>query len=136
MLTLSRRHAEAMTDAQKARFLSAAEGMLATYQGTAYDVSYVVAGMAGLIVALVMMRSTLFSRATAYLGVAMGLLALIPPTVGTVGVVAAFVYLGPLLIWLVLIVRALKRLAALPEEWRSATTPVGRDRRQQLAPQH
>jgi hypothetical protein len=122
LLALSRRHADALTGVQKAMFLSAAEGMLARYQGTAYDVSYVVAGMAGLIVALVMVRSTLFSRATAYLGVAMGLLALIPPTVGTVGVVAAFVYLGPLLIWLVLIVRILMRLGELPVVRRPPTT--------------
>jgi hypothetical protein len=134
MLALSRRHAEAMTDAQKAMFLAAGEGMLATYQGTAYDVSYVVGGLAGLTVAVVMVRSQLFSRATAYLGLAMGLLALIPPTLGTVGLVAAFVYLGPLVAWLVLIARALMRLGGLPIG-RVAERRAGPGREQQFVPQ-
>ena len=125
MLALSRGHANATTAAQRAMFLSAGEGMLATYEGTAYAVSYVVAGIAGLIVAAVMLRSQVFSRATAYLGIALGLLALIPPTVGIVRVIAAFVYLGPLLVWLVLISRDLTRLGRLwmerATEWRAGS---------------
>ena len=107
MLTLSKHHASATTDAQRAIFLSAGESMLATYTGTAYNVSYVMAGLAGLVVALVMFRSDVFSRTTAYLGVMMGVLALIPPTIGTVGLVAAFLYLVPLVVWSILVARRL-----------------------------
>jgi hypothetical protein len=114
MLTLAGRHAVATTDVERTMFLAAGEGMLATYEGTAYNVSYVIAGLASLIVALVMLRSGLFGRATAYVGVVMGALALVPPTVGTVGFIAAFAYLAPLLIWLVLVAWALLRLVGPP----------------------
>jgi hypothetical protein len=110
MLALSRQYAAA-TEAHRGVVLAVGEGMIASYkEGTAYNVSYVLAGAAGLLLALVMLRSEVFARATAYLGVVMGVLALIPPTVGTIGVVAAFAYLLPLLVWLVLVARTLSRL--------------------------
>lgn len=110
MLALSRRHAGAF-GVERLRLEAAAEGLLAGYTGTAYDVSYVLAGVAGLLVAVVMLRSAAFTRVTAVLGIFMGVLALIPPTVGAAGMVAAFLYLAPLWIWLVLVAGALLRLA-------------------------
>jgi hypothetical protein len=81
--------------------------MLAAYKGTAYDVSYVVAGLAGLLLSIAMLKSTQFSRTTAILGITMGALALVPATAGTVGLVAALLYLVPFVAWLVLVARRL-----------------------------
>ena len=42
--------------------------MLAMYRGTAFNVSYVLAAVAGLIVAVVMLRTTVFGRPSHTLG--------------------------------------------------------------------
>jgi hypothetical protein len=110
MLTLSVRHAGAATDAERSMFFAAGEAMLATYTGTAFNSSYVMAGLAGLVIATVMLRSDVFGRTTARLGIVMGVLALVPPTIGKVGIFAAFIYLAPFAVWCVLIARRLSEL--------------------------
>ena len=57
MLTLSNQYATATTEVERSIFLAAGQAMLATWQGTAFDVSYVLSGLAILIVSAVMLRS-------------------------------------------------------------------------------
>ena len=114
MLTLSHRYYAAATDADRTIALAAGEAVLARYQGTAYDVSYVLGAFPAVIVALVMLRSSVFSRATAWFGLATGVTMVLPPTVGLVGMIAAFASLVPLAVWLVLVALRLFRLAAVP----------------------
>jgi hypothetical protein len=57
MLTLSNQYATATMDVERSIFLAAGEAMLATWQGTAFDVSYVLSAIAILIVSAVMLRS-------------------------------------------------------------------------------
>jgi hypothetical protein len=116
MLTLSRHYAAATTDPQRQIYVAAGEALLATYTGTAYDVSYVTAATAGLLVAFVMLRSHVFGKTTAYLGLAMNTLGLIPPTVGTIGMAAALLFLAPLMLWLVLVGRRLRQLGTRSAE--------------------
>lgn len=111
MQVLAQHHAAATTEAARASYVAAGEAMLATYVGTAYNVSYVMAGLAGLLLALAMLRGGPFGQVTAWLGVGMNLLGLVPPTIGAVGMAAAFLFLVPFLPWLVLIARRLFRLA-------------------------
>jgi hypothetical protein len=111
MLGLGHRYAEAATDADRSVLLAAGEAMLARCTGTAYDVSYVLAGAASLLVAIVMVRSSVFGKVTAYLGLFMGILALVPPTAGPIAYYVAFVYLLPLVPWLILVARRLAKLA-------------------------
>jgi Domain of unknown function (DUF4386) len=85
MLSLSSQYAAATTAAQRAMFEASGQATLALWQGTAFDVSYVLEGVAMLIIAVVMLRSTLFSKATASVGILMGGVMLVPPTVGTIG---------------------------------------------------
>ena len=85
--------------------------MLAVYQGTAFDVGYVLEGVALLIVAVVMLRSTLFSKRTAYVGILMGVMSLLPPTAGTIGLLFSLGSLAPLEIWGILVARRLFQLA-------------------------
>jgi hypothetical protein len=115
MLTLSNQYATATTDAQRSLFLAAGQAMLVTWQGTAFDVSYVLSALAVLIVSAVMLRSQhhLFSKVTGYAGLSAGILMLVPPTAGMIGVVFSLLSLVPLVIWLALIARRLLRLGTL-----------------------
>ena len=107
MLSLSSQYAVATTDAQRAMFLAAGQATLTTWTGTAFDVSYVLGGVALLIISVVMLRSTIFNRETAFVGLALGVTMLVPPTVGTIGLVISLISLLPLIIWLILIARRL-----------------------------
>lgn len=105
LLSLSNQYAAATTDAQRATLEAAGQAVYATSVGTAFDVSYVLGGAAILIISAIMMRSAYFSRVTAYVGFAMGILMLVPATAGTVGLVVSLVSLVPSMIWLVLVAR-------------------------------
>jgi hypothetical protein len=108
MLSLSNRYATATTEIDRSIFLAAGQAMLATWQGTAFDISYVLSAIAVLIVSAVMLRSHhLFSKTTGYAGLSAGVLALLPPTAGTIGLVFSLVSLVPMVIWLALIARRL-----------------------------
>jgi len=109
MLSLSDQYAAATTDAQRSMFLAAGQAMLAIWQGTAFDVGYVLEGVALLIIAAVMLRSTLFSKKTAYVGILLGVMSLVPPTAGTIGLLFALGSLVPLEMWDILIGRRLYR---------------------------
>ena len=67
MLSLSNQYAAAATDAQRAALLAAGEAMVALFHGTAFQVSYFLGSLAGLLIAAAMLRSGVFSRTTAYL---------------------------------------------------------------------
>lgn len=106
MLSLSNQYAAATTESQKLISLAAAEGMLATYRGTAFLVYYVLNAIALLILAVVMLKSKFFSKGTAIIGLIAGILMAVPSTAGTVGIVFALASLVPWGIFLVLIARA------------------------------
>jgi len=117
MLSLSDQYAAATTDAQRAMFLAAGQVMLTIYNGTAFDISYVLGGVTILIISFVMLRSNIFSKATAYVGILMGVLMLVPPTAGTIWLFLSLISLVPTLIWLILIARRLFQLGqGVPKE--------------------
>jgi hypothetical protein len=118
MLTLSNQYTTATTYAERSIFLAAGQAMLVTWQGSAFDVSYVLSALAILIVSAVMLRSHhhLFTKTTGYAGLSAGVLALIPPTAGTIGVVLSLVSLVPMVIWLALIARRLLRSGPLERD--------------------
>jgi hypothetical protein len=91
--------------------------MLVTWQGTAFDVSYVLSALAVLIVSAVMLRSHhLFSKVTGYAGLSAGVLMSVPSTAGTVGVIFSLLSLVPLVVWLALIARRLLRSGTLERD--------------------
>lgn len=117
MLTLSNQYATATTEVERSIFLAAGQAMLATWQGTAFDVSYVLSALAILTVSAVMLRSHhLFSETTGYAGLSAGVLALVPPTAGTIGVIFSIVSLVPMVIWLALIAQRLLRSGPLERD--------------------
>jgi hypothetical protein len=85
MLSLSDQYAAATTDAQRSMFLAAGQAMVAIWTGTAFDVGYVIEGVSLLIIAVVMLRSTVFSKVTASVGILLGVMSLILPTAGMIG---------------------------------------------------
>jgi hypothetical protein len=112
MLSLSNQYAAATTDTQRSTFLAAGQTMLAIYTGTAFDVYYVLNAVATLIISVVMLRSTLFGKVTAYMGIVTGVLMLVPSTAGTIGLYLSLMSLVPFAIWSVLIARRLFRLGS------------------------
>lgn len=116
MLSLSSQYSIATTEVERSMFLAAGQVMLATWQGTAFDISYVLSALAILIVSAVMLRGHLFSKTTGYAGLAAGVFALVPPTAGTIGVIFSLVSLVPMVIWLALIARRLLRSGTLERD--------------------
>jgi hypothetical protein len=85
MLTLSERYAAAETDLERSQLLAAGEATLATYEGTAFQLNYLFGGtVVPLIVSAVMLRSLVFSRMTAYVGIGASIinLGLYVPAIG------------------------------------------------------
>jgi hypothetical protein len=84
MLSLSHGYAVATSDAQRAAFLAAGESTFAAFEGTAFWVSYILGSISGLVLSAAILRSTIFSRASAYLRIASSVLdfGLFVPTIG------------------------------------------------------
>lgn len=109
MLSLSDRYAAATTEAERATFSAAGEAMLASWEGTAFHVYYILGSIAGIAIGIVMVRSVVFSNLTgwmAILGNAIGL-GLYVPVVGVYISVFSVLFLE---IWYILIARRLLRL--------------------------
>ena len=66
---------------------------------------------ATLIISFVMLRSAIFGKVTAYVGIVTGVVMLVPSTAGTIGLVFSLISLVPFAIWCVLIARRLFMLA-------------------------
>lgn len=107
MLSLSNQYAIATTEAQMTMLLTSGQVMLETYTGTAFDIYYVLNTIYLFIVSPIMLRSKLFSKPTAYLGISAGVLMLIPSSAGTLGLYFSLASLIPWAIWLILVGRRL-----------------------------
>jgi hypothetical protein len=80
--------------------------MLATFQGTAFQVSYILASVAGITIGALMLRSDIFSRASAWaliLGDVIGLGLYVP----TIGIFLSVISVPVVWIWYILIGRRL-----------------------------
>ena len=110
MLSLSDQFAAATTEAQRSSLLAAGEATLAAFHGTAFHVSYVLGSLSGLIISLVMLRSPMFSKATAYVRIASSLFdfGLYIPTIGIFISIFSVLFL---FVWNIMIARRLFQLA-------------------------
>ncbi|MBP6978420.1 MAG: DUF4386 family protein [Bacteroidales bacterium] len=107
MLTLSNKFHAARTLIEKSMYESAGQAVLAGWQGTAFNFGYVMEGIGLLLTALVMLKSGIFGKFTAWVGIIVGIMALLPPTAGTIGMFFALGSLIPLEIWNILVARRL-----------------------------
>jgi hypothetical protein len=111
ILSLSGQYAAATTDAQRSVYLAAGQAMLATFEGTAFQVSYVLASGAGTMIGAVMLRSEIFGRVAAYaliVGDVIGLGLYVP----TIGIFLSVISVPVLWIWYILIARRLIQLGS------------------------
>ena len=116
MLSLSNQYSAATTDNQRTILLASGHAMLANWQGTAFNISYVLSGAALLTVSLVMKRSRpLYSRTVAFAGIGAGILSLVPSTAGQIGLVFSLISLPPLALWLVLVAKALLKYSRVSQ---------------------
>ncbi len=120
MLALSGKYAAASTDTQRAAFLAAGEAMVALFHGTAFEVGYLLGSIEGLILAAVMLRSSVFSRATAYLRLASSVFdfTIFVPGVGLYLSLLSVVFL---LIFNILVARRLLQLARFEQKTAAVT---------------
>ena len=117
MLTLAQNYADA-DPAERVALLATGDGMLAGWMGTAFDIYYVLNGIALVVFVVLMFRSSIFSRATAWWGVVAAILMTVPTNFGVVGLVFAISSLVP---WMVVSVLVAGRFRTL-----SAPDPAGR----------
>ena len=83
--------------------------MLAIYQGTVFYMSYVLVSVAPMMISVVMLRSNIFSKVTAYVGIlanVLGLAYFLP----AVGVLLSLISVVGLAMWYILIARRLYQL--------------------------
>jgi Domain of unknown function (DUF4386) len=129
MLALSKQFEAASTAEQKTILLAAAQTVLTIYNGGCFDVSYVLGGVTVLLVSWVTLRSAVFGRAVAILGIITGILMLLPPTTGPIGLVVSLVSLLPTMVWLVLLAVGFLRLSSsTSRETREPDLPRATDR--------
>jgi hypothetical protein len=76
MMMLSDQYAAAATDAGRQALLAAGQTLLTTYNGTVFNLNYVLGAVSLIIASLVMLRYSLFSKAIAYLGIAANVIGL------------------------------------------------------------
>lgn len=109
MLSLSDQYAAAATEAQRLTFLAAGQAAITGWQGSAFQASYILGSIAPVIISLVMLRSKLFSKATAYLGIAANVIALglYVPKIGAYISVFSVVFLW---VWYILLARGFFQL--------------------------
>jgi len=111
MLSLSSQYAASTTDAGRSMFLAAGQAMLAVFFGPAFTESYILVSAALLIVSVVMLRTRIFGKKTAYVGIIATLAGLgeyVP--VQATSLLLAFVNAFILGIWFILIGRRLYQL--------------------------
>ncbi len=114
MLSLAHAYADADAETRTA-LLATGDGMIATWTGTGYDIYYYFTFVTLAVLAVLMLRSSIFSRATAVWGLVSAALMTIPSNFGTVGMVFAIASLVPFAVFAVLVGKRLLELAS-PEK--------------------
>jgi hypothetical protein len=110
IFTLSGLHASAGTDVDKNFYLLAGESLLVQFHGAAWHISMFLDALASLIMALLMLRSQLFSRPLAYIGIVtftMGIFFWVP----ILGLMLLFLTMLGSVPWSILLGRDFFRLA-------------------------
>lgn len=113
MLDLGRRYA-ATSGERQGMLLAAGEAVLAAWKGTAYLAYYLLGATVLLVLASLLLRSTVFAGPIPWWALAAGLLMLVPSTFGLVGIVFALVSLIPWSVFCVLAGRRLLQLGRRP----------------------
>jgi hypothetical protein len=110
LFTLSHLYSGAAGEADKARYLAAGEALLSLFSGTNWFMSNLLGGIGLLINSILMLRSNLYSRATAYVGIVTNV-AVIFFFLPVVGILLLFLSLPGYIIWYYLLARRFFQMA-------------------------
>lgn len=111
LLNISNLYYAASTEAQKSMLLAAGQALLSGWQGTAFLVYYILNGITLILISYVMLKSTVFSRKTAVIGLISGVLMMIPSTTGTIGLIFFLASLIPWYVFSILSVKQFLRMS-------------------------
>ena len=109
MLSLSDQYVAGPTDAERTLLVAAGVAMMAVYIGTAFRVSYILGSIAMIVVAAVMLKSNIFSRFIAWVGILASVIGL-GLYVPKIGFYLAFLSIPFMATWDILIARRLFQL--------------------------
>ena len=126
MVSLSDQYAAATTDPKRSLLVAAGHAVLAVGGvGTGAYMSFLLMGVAGLVISVVMLRTSIFSRAAAYVGilanVAMLAYYVVPLVAPSAGVLFLWISGLLFLIWMILVGYRLVTYAPLPVFFTGAT---------------
>jgi hypothetical protein len=113
MIALSNEYFGATTEMEQVAILAAGKMLLAMYNGSSFSISYVLGGFTMLLFSIAMLKDEVFENSIPITGLIMGVLMLVPPTVGELGIWISMVSLIPSLIWMILMSRWLFRTARI-----------------------
>lgn len=106
LVSLSDQYAAATTDAARIRYLAAGDMLLSYFSGTAWMIQTTLLALSGLISSALMLRSPVFGKKTAYIGLinsALGLGFFIP----VIGIILLFLNTIGSVLWYILVARRL-----------------------------
>ena len=109
MFAISDQYAAATTDAQRAIYLAAGEAVLTLFHGTAFNVHYLLGSASLLISSFLMLRSDIFGKRTAYVGIVTNIV-VFGLYVPKIGIYISLLSVVGYLIWYILIARRLFQL--------------------------
>jgi hypothetical protein len=112
MWQLSTQYAVA-DDAGRAALLASGQTLLTLYNGGTFGLSYLLGAASTLLFSLALLRTQLFGRFAAVVGLVTGATMLVPANTGEVGLVVAMLSLIPTAVWLVLLARGMLRMTRL-----------------------
>jgi hypothetical protein len=115
MLVLSQKYAAAATSVEREALLAAGQALLSSWQGTPFHIGYVLGTFGMLLVAWVMLRSQVFGKSAAYVGIVASVVGfgLYLPKVGVFISILSVVVMQ---VWYVMIALALFRLCSRTDE--------------------
>lgn len=111
MLTLSNQYTAAASDTERSSIVTIGQTMLTIYNGTCFNVSYFLGGVTIILFSIAMLKSNVFTKVTAWLGLIMGIFMLVPPTAGKIGFILSFLSIIPILPWLILLAKRFFKLS-------------------------
>jgi len=95
LIGLAGKYANVINENDKVMLLAAGQVMISSWQGTAFDVYYVLNGITLLILSITMIKSEVYTRSTAIFGLIAAVLMTVPSTAGIVGLVFSLLSLVP-----------------------------------------
>ena len=110
LFTLSRLYSTATTEAARSRFLAAGDALLALFSGTNWFMNTLLGAFSLLISSILMLRSTVYSKATAYVGIFTNA-AVCGFFLPRIGLFLLFLSLPGYMIWYFLLARRFFRMA-------------------------